>query len=193
MTDVDEGVVDEIAERGSNPLIEEVAALLERQHAHDEPGVSRETLDAYANALAANSEFGVDPEEFATAIDERLTGAERGAGDDALYNADGRISAYPPRWHAELGGSTGVGAYVSFVEREVAGHESDAPGGGAGEGVPEGQLVDTVATVGRVERERANEALEDARADGRIVEGPGQHPDGGEELADEKADRSDGE
>ena len=35
MTDVDEGVVDEIAERGSNPLIEEVTALLERQHAHD--------------------------------------------------------------------------------------------------------------------------------------------------------------
>jgi hypothetical protein len=191
MTDVDEDVVSELTGRGSNLLIEELVAIVERRHEHAEAGVSRGTLRAYVDALDGEGSFDVDTEEFAAALDEYLIDAETWAGEDALYDVNGRVSAYPARWHAELGGSTNVAAYFEFIDEEVAGHGSQGSGG-AGEGVPEEQLIDAIATIGRVERERANEALEAARADGSVAEEPDQHPDAGVQLADDHDHHSDG-
>jgi hypothetical protein len=164
-------------------LVEELIALVERRDTHENPGVPRETLDAYAEALAERPNFDVDTEEFSTAIDERLTDAEEWSGTDALYDLDGRISAYPPAWHEELGGSTDIEAYLALIE--AAGTEgTESPDTGTSEGVSEEWLLDTVATIGRVERDEAKEALEAARSDGRIDEGPDQHPDAGVQLAE---------
>lgn len=184
MADADEDVVSEIVQRGRNLLADEAVALIERRDTTEDPGVSRETLDAYADALAERPNFDIDTEEFATAIDERLTDAENWADNDALYDLDGRISAYPPAWHKELGSLTDVEAYLAVVEEASTGGGEESPDAGTGEGVSEEWLLDAVATIGRVERDEAKEALEAARADGRIDEGPDQHPDAGVRLAE---------
>jgi hypothetical protein len=184
MADVDEDVLTEISQRGGNLLIDEVTALVERRDTTEAPGVPRETLDTYADALREHLNFDIDTEEFSAAIDERLTDAERWAGTDALYDLDGRISAYPPAWHEELGGSTDLKAYLALVEEASTGDREGGPDAGTSEGVSEEWLLDAVATIGRAERDEAKEALEAPRAEGQIDEGPDQHPGAGVRLAE---------
>jgi hypothetical protein len=176
MADADEDVVSEIVQRGRNLLADELVALIERRDATEDPGVSRETLDAYADALTDRPNFDIDTEKFSGAIDERLTDAERWAGTDALYDLDSRISAYPPAWHEEFGGSTDIKAYLALVEEASTGGSEESPDAGTSEGVWEEWLLDTVATIGCVERDEAKEALEATRAEGQIDEGPRPTP-----------------
>ena len=184
MADADEDVVSGIAQRGRNLLADEVIGLIERRDTTEDPGVPRETLDAYADALAERPNFDVDPEQFSGAIDERLTDAENWAGTDTLYDLDGRISAYPPAWHEELGGSTDVEAYLTLVEEASTDSGEESLDTGTGEGVSEEWLLDAVTTVGRVKRDEAKEALEAARSEGQIDEGPDQHPGAGVRIAE---------
>ena len=52
MVQINDRVLTAATQRGQNLLNEEVVALIERYHPHEQPGISRETLEAYATALA---------------------------------------------------------------------------------------------------------------------------------------------
>ena len=182
MVEISEQVLAEATHRSRNLLTTELVALIERHHPHDQPGVSRETLEAYAKALTDEPDYRFDAEGFLDEIDERLIDIETWAGNDALYPVDDRVSAYPAQWHAELGGSIDVRAYLDFLQNEAVGFMHDTRG--PGQGVPEETLLDIVATVGRTDREEAKNALADLRQGGELVEGPDQHPDAGVRLAE---------
>jgi hypothetical protein len=182
MVQINDRVLTVATQRGQNLLNEEVVALIERYHPHERPGVSRETLEAYATALANEPQYHFDVEEFLEAVDEQVIDVETWAGEGMLYRVDDRLSAYPARWHAELGGSTDVRKYLRFLREEAPGFTHDAAG--AGQGIPEETLLDIVATVGRTDRKEAKNALTQLRQRGELVEGPDQHPDAGVQLAE---------
>lgn len=177
MTDLDERVLNEARQQGSNLLTEELLALIERHHPHETPGVTRETVGRYADALADTQAYEFDPTAFDDELTKRLTDAETWQGRTALYALDDdRVSVYPARWHDRLGGSTDVREFVRFLlEREA--FLADLDSGGAGHGIPEDTLLDVVAVVGRIDREDAKATLERHRAEGELVEDADQHPD----------------
>jgi hypothetical protein len=179
MPAVDEAVVTEITERGETLDVRGVIGLLERYHTESEPGVSRERVEAYTAALDDQPDFEFEPDTFRREVEERSTEAEHWAGSGLIYDLGDRLSSAPARWHAELGGETDPVAYLAFIDREVTGYE-----GGTAGGVPEDRLADLIASVGRVDRDQALKAIETARADGRITEGPDQHPSAGVRLAE---------
>lgn len=188
MVEVDERVLAEAIQRSQNLLIEELVKLIERYHSHEQPGVSQETLEAYAQALEEEPNYEFDTETFLSTVDERLTDTKTWYRDDALYEIDAtRVSVYPPRWHEELGGSTDLRAYVQFLLDGDSGFQSDTASGGAGRGVPEQVLLDIVSVVGRVDRDTVKARLEDLRDNGELVQDADQHPDARVRLA-ERAD-----
>lgn len=189
MATVDESVIDEATERSQNLLFKELIQLIERAHP-DAPGVSRETLDAYARELGGDSAVPFTTEEMRDTIDDRLTDDDRWTAEKALYAFDDRISTYPLRWHDALGGTTDIPAYIRFIEDEVAGNQTDFTGIGPGDGIQEEDLLDLVATIGRVERGAAKTHLEQLRGQGDIAEGADQHPDARVYLRD-RTDRRD--
>jgi hypothetical protein len=68
MTQVNDHIIEEALERSPNVLLGEVVALIEREHAHDAPGLARDTLDAYAQVFSGDAAVESDPDEFLTAI-----------------------------------------------------------------------------------------------------------------------------
>ncbi|HET7323143.1 MAG TPA: hypothetical protein VFJ06_02300 [Halococcus sp.] len=97
MTELNDHAVEELLNRGHELSAREFVALVERHHPTEEPGVSRETLRAYAEAVAEeDDEF--DPEGMLDDIDERLTDIE--VWTEELYEVgEGRISAHAQEWH----------------------------------------------------------------------------------------------
>jgi len=94
-----------------------------------------------------------------------------------------------------LGGTPSSAARRTFVStfassaREIPASTRDVTG--AGQGIPEGTLLDIVATVGRTDREEAKNALAELRKSGEIVEGSDQHPDAGVQSAENAEDPGD--
>lgn len=193
MVGVHDAVVDEAAHEGSAMTVDDLVALVERHH-DDRPGVSRETLAAYAERLASRRDVGFDPDAFLAEVDDRTTDAGTWTEGTLLYPvAADRISRFPARWHENLGGSTDVASYLRFFEDEATAFAS-AVGRRDQEGaVPEPQLLDVVSTVGRVGREDAKEAIEAARDRGDVVEDADQHPGASIYLREEAEDLRDGE
>lgn len=189
MSTVDESVIDEVTERSQNLLFKELIQLIERAHS-DAPGVSREALDAYARELGGDSAVPFTTEELRDTVDDRLTDADTWTTEKALYALDDRISTYPSRWHDALGGTTDISAYIRFIEDDVAGNETDFTGVGPGDGIQEEDLLDLIATIGRIERGTAKTNLEQLRDQGDIAEGADQHPDARVYLRD-RTDRRD--
>ena len=72
----DDRILTEATQRGQNLLNEEVVALVERYHYHEEPGISRETLKAYTTVLANEPQYRFDVEEFLHAVDEQIADSE---------------------------------------------------------------------------------------------------------------------
>ena len=115
MVQINDRVLTAATQRGQNLLNEEVVALIERYHPHEQPGISREALEAYATALANEPQYRFDVGEFLDAVDEQVTDVETWAGDGMLYPVKDHLNAYPARWHAELGGLTDVREYLRFL------------------------------------------------------------------------------
>lgn len=192
MTDLDESVIDEVVQEGERLTATKFVELAERAHPGG-PGVRRERLDAYAEAVGDRRDVSADPDTFREAVDDRVTDEEQWAGEDALYAVgEGRVSRFPAAWHAALGGSTDVAAYVDHLRELDGTFVEDAPGAEAGPGVTEQFLLGAVAAVGRVGRERAREALSDAREAGDVVEDVDQHPRAGVYLADDAGEHEGG-
>lgn len=189
MVELDEDVLEELQHGGRSLLIEEVVSIIERTHLDDRPGVSRETVTAYADALDSDPDQRFDVETFRDELESRLTDSDTWAGDDRLYrlNSD-RISSYPAAWHDRLGGTTDVRTYVVFLQEEVPEFKEDVGRGGAGPGVPQDQLLDVVSIVGRIERQEARALLQKLRDEGELVEDADQHPNAGVMLHDEEGE-----
>lgn len=178
MTDLNDDVFAAARQRGRTLLTEELLALIERHHPHDRPGVARETVTRYADGLADETSFDFDRGTFVEEVDARLTDTETWQDTDAVYAlGDDRVSTYPARWHDALGGSTDVREYVDFLLDEAEGYVADLNSGAAGRGVPENELLDVVAAVGRTDRETAKVGVEKAREAGDLAEGADQHPE----------------
>ena len=178
MVQVNDRVIEEILGRSQNLLLEEVVALIEREHAHEAPGLARETLDAYADVLGGDAAIEFDPDEFLDAIDDRLTEAETWAGSDVFYAvADDRVSVYPQYWHEALGGTVDLPAYLRFLQDEVVGVEEDFTSGAAGSGVPENSLIKIVSIVGQADPATVKTRLETLRDEGELAEDADQHPE----------------
>ncbi|QLG28627.1 hypothetical protein HUG10_14205 [Halorarum halophilum] len=186
MVELDEDVLEELQHGGRSLLIEDVVSIIERNHLDDRPGVSRETLEAYADALEADPDQQFDMETFHEELDSRLTDSDTWVDDDRLYRVgDDRISSYPATWHDRLGGKTDVRTYVVFLQDEAPEFKEDVGRGGAGPGIPQDQLLDVVSVVGRIERQEARAVLQDLHDRGELVEDADQHPDAGVMLGDE--------
>ncbi|MDG5776541.1 hypothetical protein VB773_18835 [Haloarculaceae archaeon H-GB2-1] len=189
MVELEDHIVDEIVHGGESLSLLDVFSRLERQHPHDRPGIARETVAAYLDALASRRDYDVDAEGFLTDVDAATTAETEWVGRDALYRLDsGRLSTYPQAFHDELGGSTDVPAYVSFLQNHVPEFKHDVSEGAAGEGISKDTLLEVVAIVGRTDRETATDELERYRAEGALVEDADQHPQAGVSLADDHGD-----
>ncbi|WP_313692787.1 hypothetical protein [Halorarum halobium] len=186
MADPNQEVLEELRHGGRSMLIEEVVSLLERTHRGDRPGVSRETVTAYADALEEDPEQRFDRETFHEELEASLTDSDTWEDPDSLYRiGDGHLSCYPPVWHGRLGGTTDVRAYVEFLQEEAPEFDDGFERGGAGEGIPQQPLLDVVATVGRVDRGVVKAELKELRQRGELVEDADQHPNAGVMLRDD--------
>lgn len=191
MVELDEDVLDEADHRGESLLPVDLVALVEQHHDDGRPGVPRDVLAAYADALAERTDFRMDADAFHSTIDERLTDAETWAGRDALYEVGGnRVSRYPAGWQDALHGSTDVREYVAFLMGEDPAFVEEFAG--AGRGIPEETLLDVVSVLGGVGRGDARAALNEARDAGDVVEGADQHPDARVYLPEDTEDMRDG-
>jgi hypothetical protein len=143
----------------ANPPAEEVVELIERYHPHDQPGIAWPVLEAYATRLTDDLGEQFDQEEFLEIIEARLVDTATWDSEDALYQLDSkRVSLYPAGWHDHLGGSADLEAYMRFLTDEALGFSDEQTAvGGAGEGVPEQFLLDTVNLAPSVRRDESIE------------------------------------
>lgn len=185
MVDIDEAVIEDAVHEGEAMGLRDLFGLIERYH-DERPGVPREAVAAYARELASQRDYSFDAEGFLETVDERRTDAESWQGSDRFYAlADDRLSQYPARWHDELGGSTDAAEYVRFVREEDPDYVEDLARGGAGAGIPRDTLSDVIQVVGRVDRETAAAAIEDARDRDAVVVDADQHPQAGVYLPED--------
>lgn len=189
MSDVDDEVIAEVADRSQNLLFGELVALIERAHP-DAPGISRETFETYAHELGDAQAVPSTADELLSTLDDQLTDTNSWVGKEVLYAFDDRISVYPARWHDELGGNTDIPSYIQFIEDETSGDNTDVTSVDPGDGIPEEDLIDVVAIVGRTDKETVKSQLEQLRDQGDITEGADQHPNARVYLPD-RTDRRD--
>lgn len=132
----------------------EVVKFIERYHPHDQPGIAWSVLEAYATRFDDDLGNQFSREEFLEAIETRLVETQTWKSNDALYKLDSkRVSLYPPCWHDHLDGSSDLISYVRFLTDEAPVFSDERTNvGGAGEGIPEQFLLDTVNLVGRIDR-----------------------------------------
>lgn len=176
MTSINETIVSEAQDRNQNLLAEEFLKLVEVYHPHEEPGVSRETVTAYSEALTDGVDGSFDRGTFDETVNARLTDADTWVDADSFYAlGTDRVSIYPGSWHDALGRSTDVREYVRYLRDEADDFEAFGSQG-TGAGIPESDLIDIVAVVGRTDPDAVKARIEDLRNDGEIVEGPDQHP-----------------
>ncbi|WP_135825721.1 hypothetical protein [Halorussus ruber] len=118
MVDLKDEVLTQLEKHEETMRLDEFVRRVEIYHRDDGPGVERELLDAYAEAVY----FEVDT----AAIDDRLTDSDSWESGEHLYElADGRISDYPPDWHERLGDGADVRDVVEVLQNEVEEAEGD--------------------------------------------------------------------
>jgi hypothetical protein len=190
---VDDAVLEAAVHEGESMSASDLLDRIERYHDDESPGVSRDAIAAYARELASRRDFVFDADAFLEDSIASTTDSDSWEGFDHLYRLDGdRVSKYPARWHDRLGGSDAAAEFVALLE-EVPGFVEDDPHSGSGSGISEDVLLDVMMVVGRVDREGAKTALEEARNRGAVTEDNDQHPQADvylREDADEYRDES---
>jgi hypothetical protein len=180
MVEIEEQAIEEIQHGGDSLLFGDQLLLIERHHPHSQPGISREVIDKYVEALAANPNYQFNSDSFHRKLDSRITDTEAWVGGNRIYELEsGRISRYPRGWHDQLNGETDIRRYIVFLQDEAPEFKKDIGFGGAGRGIPEQPLLDVVAVIGRIDRDDVKDTLEDLRRQGVIAEDADQHPNAG--------------
>jgi hypothetical protein len=186
-TDLDDRVLEEATDRGTLRA-EELLALCEGYSTGDEegkPGLTRETLVAYARALDdheadvaldTHAEGLTDQETHAISdglliqeLRTRRTDASEweGEGIYVLDASEDRLSAFPATWHEAVGGETDLGELFRFLERVEPFRQDETAGTGK---VSPDRLLALASAVGGLDPESARERLAELNEAGELVE-----------------------
>ena len=183
--EIDRAVIEDAVHEGETMGPRDFVGLIERYH-DDRPGVPQDAVAAYAHELAALRDYGFDAEGFFETVDERMADSESWTGSDRFYALDDdRLSLYPVRWHDALGGSTDAAEYVRYIRESEQEYVEALDSGSAGAGIPRDTLSYVIQVVGRVDRETAAAAIEDARDRDDVVLDAEQHPQAGVYLPED--------
>jgi len=163
MTDLEEEVVTQLEKHEETMQLDEFVRRIETHHRTDGPGVARETVEAYADAVY----FDVD----LSAIDDRLTDSDHWEAGKHLYEVrDGRISDYPREWHETLGGTDDIRDIIETIEREVTEPEGKMQESVTDEGIPEQKIYRVGKAVADIDESDARDQIKRLRKDDEIEE-----------------------
>lgn len=176
MTSLSQAALDAASDRGEYLLASQLVTYVERYDRAVDGGVPRYRLREYVGRLHDENPTLFDADDFETLLDEALTDADAWAGQDALYEVEGGISAFPPRWHDRLAGEDDLTAYVDVIQADLSASDEFTGAGAAGEGVPRELLFDAAAVLGPFDRDSAAAELERLQEHGDLVEQADQHP-----------------
>lgn len=188
MADLDDTVLDVATDRGESLLPKDLIVYAERYDDEATGGISLDRLEAYADYVSQEHAQVFDADDVDAMVERHLTDAERWAGPDAIYEVDGKYSAFPPLWHEELGGEDDLQRYVEFISEDLASGDEGAGTGAAGRGVPQPILLDAAEALGPFSRSSARAELEQLLEDGAVEEFADQHPDARVRPADTTRD-----
>lgn len=167
---VDERLVDDLSLRDREYQIDDFIRYLERHHHGDEPGLSRELIDAYADAL------GYDREHTDVLLEERLTDSPTWIPGNNLYRVGENVSVYPSSWHEQLAGTIDLAEYVRvMLEGKIAGEGRRLTR--AQRGIPQPDILTAVEIFADLDHEMAEELLKKQRLEGTIVIYASQNPE----------------
>ncbi|WP_435320823.1 hypothetical protein [Haloarchaeobius sp. TZWSO28] len=179
MVALDTHALDELFQRGRWLTFPDFVRLVEQDHPHNEPGVSREVLDAYAKAIE-NDLGGAAPftvEEMEQRLERHLSDSG-GWSKRAVYEVGAdRISFYPKSWHDRLRGETDPRKYVAVMQSDSDPSTSQYPRGMHGARVPKQQLLNAMQILGRMNIHAATQAVDDGRKRGELLVYPFQNPE----------------
>lgn len=168
MGDPQTDVVEELESHSETLGLRDFVRTVEKHHREDEPGVERELLADYADAVY----FDVE----SSAFEDRLTANEEWTAGEKLYEvADGRISAYPASWHETISETDGVRKIIELIQSDVTEPEGDAREAVTEEGVPEEKVLRVAETVAGIDRADTREQISALRKSGEIEEFASQH------------------
>lgn len=178
MTELDDAVLDAASERGRYLLLRDLVTYVERYDDEADGGVSVDRLEAYVEELNERGIHAFSQEEFHRLLEENIDDAEEWEGHDRVYDVDGRVSAFPKRWHEELRGADEVMDFIELLAADITEHEGTTEtGGGAGTGVPDQLLYDAAAALGPFHRDQVKAEVERLRSEDKIEEMGDQHPE----------------
>ncbi|WP_227354001.1 hypothetical protein [Haladaptatus salinisoli] len=171
MASTDQELVDELDSRVETLTLDDAVRLVETNHPNGGPGVEREVFESYLDA----TEYGEDA--FTSSLEESLTDADSWQGGGRVYDlGGGRVSAYPRRWHDELGDTTDLREYLRVIGDDAQGSTGSERAAVTEDGVAEGMLLDAAAAIGGVDHEDTRDRLKTLRDEGEIEANPSQHP-----------------
>lgn len=184
--ELDERTLEELFHRGRWLSFPDFVRLIEQDHPHDGPGVSKEVLDAYAEALV--DDLGGSAPFTVEAVDRMIETHLTDSGvwlESALYDVGpDRISAYPAPWHDRLGRESDPRAYVEVMRDELAKARGFTARGRAAPGVPKQQLLDAMCVLGEMDRAEATRAIDEERRRNELLLYPYQNPEAEVQLPD---------
>jgi len=179
MVIVDEQLVDDLSLRDREYQIDDFVRYLERHHHGDEPGISMERLDAYANAL------GYDTEHTHVLLEERLTDSTTWTPGNNLYRVGDNVSIYPPSWHEQLTDTIDLAEYVRVMLAEKIEVSGRLPP--ARRGISQPDILTAVEVFADLDREMGEDLLKQQRQKGSIVIYASQNPEDLVRLAEMEA------
>ena len=185
-TDISDVVFDEAASRGETLTIHDLLRLIERYDTG--PGVPTDTLDSYLRALG-NNRFN-EP-ALRDGLDRQLAETEVWQDESTVYQLNGGVSAFPPKWHDELAGQQDLTQYVATMTTAVEGGSEGYAHGGTGAGVPEKLLQETATVFGGYSYDEARRELVRLRDVDLLTAGADQHPNARIQLTPAGAERLD--
>jgi len=181
MASVDSDLVESLSRHNEYLTARELVRYLERHHPVEGPGVPRDLVEAYAEAL------DYDADRFASSLDDRVTDARTWQPGDRVFEVDGNLSIYPASWHEELADTTDLSDYVEVMLESVR-----APEGVTVDedrlGVKQNDLVTAVEIIGKIDHGRARRLLRSQRLDGSIVLYAFQNPEEIVRLPEDRVD-----
>jgi len=182
MVDTDQRAVEEAVHEGESMRTRDLVGILEQYH-DDQAGVPEAAIDAYAEELTARDDIGFDAEAFRDIVSKRRTDAEEWVDAKAIHEiGDGRLSQYPATWHDALHGETDPVEYIEFLQSVAPEFFTEKREDKVG--IKQDQLAGIMKTIGGMDRQAADTAIEEARDAGRLEEDADQHPKAGVYLAD---------
>ncbi|WP_458188532.1 hypothetical protein [Haladaptatus sp. NG-WS-4] len=170
MDSIEQQLVADLESRIRTLTLDDAVRLVETRHPGDGPGVERDVLESYFEAIG----FGMDA--FRSSFEEVRTDADSWQESGHVYELDGgRVSFYPRHWHHELGDTTDLREYLRVIGADAATTEGGNRETVTEDGVMETMLLDAAAAIGGVDSDHARDQLRELRHEGEVKAFPSQH------------------